>query len=291
MPRPLVSIIVPTLNTPRLTRACLTSVAQNTTVPYELIVVNNSRAKEIRRTLREFPRVRVIQNARNLGYTKAANQGARASRGRFLCFLNTDTLVPPRWMERLLDAAEHPRVGAVGPTSQGYIRRQQWMRRSPWERRALTILTDEGRQRWHRDRPLKPVTWVPGFCCLIPQPVMDRVGPFDERFFFGWEDSDYSLRLRLEGFRLLQVTTLFVYHQNGGSAPRSRILHLVRQAGERFLAKWSVLLGRRFTDPRQVYEEVARRVERSRGTRSGGRFRTAFISSEIPRSRARPTAI
>ena len=101
--RPLVSIIVATINTPRLTRACLRSVIKNTSIPYELIAVNNSRASAIRQCLQEFKgkSLRVIQNPRNLGYTKAANQGALVSRGEYLCFLNSDTLVPPRWLERL----------------------------------------------------------------------------------------------------------------------------------------------------------------------------------------------
>ncbi len=53
--------------------------------------------------------------SRNLGFTGAANLGARHARGEYLVFLNNDTEVEPGWLEALLDAARSgPEVGAVG---------------------------------------------------------------------------------------------------------------------------------------------------------------------------------
>lgn len=116
--QPLVSIIVVTVNTPELTHACLESITRNSSVPYELIIVNNCTALRIRRILKTFPVTRLIQNKENLGFAKAANQGALAARGEYLCYLNTDTQVPPGWLERLLEGIRRPGVGAVGPLSQ-----------------------------------------------------------------------------------------------------------------------------------------------------------------------------
>ena len=73
---------------------------------------------------------------------------------------------------------------------------------------------------------------------MIPRAAMTRVGPFDERFFFGWEDVDYSLRLRLAGYRLLRVPSLFVYHRWGGSVSLARQRTLFREAGHQILLKW-----------------------------------------------------
>ncbi len=240
---PRVSIIVVTVNTPEMTAACLSSVFEQTTVPYELIVVSNSRSKRIQRILSSLPsRVRVIQNARNLGYTKAANQGIRASRGKYLCFLNSDTLVPPGWMERLLEAARAPRVGAVGPVSVGHGYRMNWNRRDLPDRKTLMILTDEAVRRRHSGR-VESVPALSGFCLMIPRAVIDRTGLFDERFFFGGEDSDYSVRLRLEGFRLYRVPSLFIHHEGAGSGSPKRHRRLFRQARRIFLSKWRPRLG------------------------------------------------
>ena len=168
--RPLVSIIIITLNTPRMTGACLRSVVRNSSVPYELIVVNNSRAAPVRRLLRRFPQARVIQNPDNFGFSRAANQGIVASRGDYICLLNTDTLVPPQWLERLLDAARQPGVGAVGPASDELYR---GLNGKPWplpfrpDNEKKTAQADRALRR--RGGPPKPVPFLYGFCLLLPR--------------------------------------------------------------------------------------------------------------------------
>src|SRR3989338_3199761 len=172
--RPTVSIIVVTMNTPKMTRACLESVILHTTVPYQLIVVNNSHAGAIQKCLKTFHNIEIIQNPKNVGYTKAANQGALHSSGEFLCFLNTDTLVPPRWVERLLEAARLPRVGAVTPLvdwkqsgSKGPFKETK----DPEAIEASTLLIDQAFQKWYRS-DVKSARWLCCFCLMIPRVVM-----------------------------------------------------------------------------------------------------------------------
>ena len=256
--RPRVSIIVVTMNTPGWTRACLNSVLQNTSVPYELIVVNNSRALKIRQCLMKFKGIRVIQNPRNLGYSKAANQGALAARGEFLCFLNSDTLVPPRWMERLLAAARKPKVGAVGPISQrGHRCYYRWPRPGVPANEVVTALADEAFERRERNR-FEPVPFLFGFCLLIPRAVLEHIGLFDERFFFGFEDLDYCLRLRESGYSLLRVRSVFVHHQNRGSSQPERYRRLIQETEKQFVTKWRTLLGVRHSNFMRLYREQSR---------------------------------
>lgn len=253
-----VSIIVVTVNTPHLTRACLESVRKNTSVPYELIVVNNSRARAIRSCLRCFRDIRILQNSENRGYAKAANQGARAARGRFLCFLNSDTLVPPRWMERLLKAARQPKTGAVEPATNN---RKNDVYRSRRRTRAVDEETVAflDRNAVQRRQVFETARCLVGFCLLIPQDAMKTVGPFDERFFFGMEDIDYSLRLRLRGYRLIRARSVFVYHHWSASGRPDHRRRFDRQARRRFTEKWRALLGRSFSCPRDIFIEFNRR--------------------------------
>ncbi len=249
---PLVSVIVVTLNTPDLTSVCLESVLRNSSVPYELILVNNSRARAIRRCLKRFPALRVLQNSRNVGYAKAANQGALEARGQYLCFLNSDTIVPPQWLEQLLRAAQKPRVGISGPaTDVG----------SPSAGPCLhPLLSDfnvvrQINQAWRRKRWLS-VTEVPtlgGFCWMIPRVVLARTGLFDERFYFGGDDADFCLRTRLLGYRLLRVDSLFVYHRGSGSASPERRRRLLAPNGALFRKKW----GRLFPEIRWDHPSAA----------------------------------
>jgi len=254
--RPVVSIVVVTVNTPAVTQACIESILRHTTVSYELIVINNSRARSIRKCLKKFRGIKIIQNKKNLGYSKAANQGAIESNGKFLCFLNSDTLVPPRWMERLLKAARLPGVGAVSPLSEWETYRRLG---SPQNQNAeiFTELADMAFQQWYKNR-LKNSRWLCGFCFMIPRSVMACQGLFDERFFFGWEDIDYSLQLRLQGYRLLKVASLFVYHRRGASSSAKRHRLLVRRAEKLFLSKWSLKFNKKFSKDCDVFAEVDR---------------------------------
>jgi len=237
MTNPLVSIIVVTMNTPKLTGACLDSVIQNTGVPYELIVVSNSPAQGIKKCLGNYPGIRIISNERNLGYTKAANQGIKEACGKFVCFLNSDTLVPPKWMERMLTAVRKPKVGAVGPVSNIISWTERWLSNLSVNQSSVSLI-DETFQRWYSDENHK-ISWLNGFCLMIPKSIIEHVGCFDERFFFGWEDLDYSLRLRLNGYRLIRLKTVFVYHQTEGSSSHAeRNIKLNQAARCQFFLKW-----------------------------------------------------
>ena len=268
---PTVSIIVVTVNTPKVTATCLESVRRHTTVPHELIVVNNSRARAIRQCLKKFRGIQIIQNPGNFGYTRAANQGAIESTGEFLCFLNSDTIVPPQWMERLLKAARLPGVGAVNPLGERETDHRVSLAQNQ-EPHAFTELTDQAFQHWHKGR-LKNALWLCGFCLVIPRAVMARHGLFDERFFFGWEDVDYTLRLCLKGYRLLRVESLFVYHTRGASSNAERRRQLIRHSKKLFLLKWGSLFKRKFSENRAVFTAVDRRIKHLQTLK---RFRSPF---------------
>lgn len=249
---PHVSIIIVTVNTPQLTRACLESVFAHTSVSYELIVVNNSRAQAIQACLKAFRGIRVIQNPKNQGYARSANQGALVGRGNFLCFLNSDTVVPPQWLERLLKGFQEPGVGAVGPT-QGRVATNGL----PFTLDAAA-LADEAFQQW-RPQKTREVECILGSCIVLPRVVVDRLGLFDERFFFGFDDLDYCLRLRLGGYRILEISSLFVYHLRGGSVQTKKCTGLwIKRSRRQFLGKWRSILKSSFWN----YEAIQRFVER-----------------------------
>lgn len=255
--RPLVSIIVVTMNTPRLTRSCLKSVIQNTLVPYEIIVVNNSRAKKIRQCLKKFQSIHIIQNSRNVGYARAANQGALKSRGEFLCFLNSDTWVPPGWVLILLDAAKKPHVGAVTPTTNNYgypnsRNFKKMLKQSDYAARITRHLVKR------YENQVEPISVFCGFCVLIPRVVIMRVGLFDERYYFGGEDHDYSLRLLLQGYRIVRAKSLFIFHSVGGSSSTQRHRRLEEEAWRKFVDKWA----RFFKIPGEKYLHYSPRSKR-----------------------------
>jgi GT2 family glycosyltransferase len=91
------SIVILSWNTLELTRNCLRSIFDNAKdLECEVIVVDNgSQDGSPEMIEKEFPQVKLIKNNYNSGFTKGNNQGFRASRGEYVLFLNSDTIIPP----------------------------------------------------------------------------------------------------------------------------------------------------------------------------------------------------
>ena len=103
---PVVSVITPTWNRRDLLRECLRSLAAQTFLDREVIVVDNGSSDgSAEMVLAEFPQVVLIRNAENRGFCAAVNQGIRQARGRYVALLNNDAEADPGWLEELVRAA------------------------------------------------------------------------------------------------------------------------------------------------------------------------------------------
>ena len=111
------SIVIPVFNNAELTRACLERVIETTEgLSVQIVVVDNASTDETSEMLASFgDAVEVISNDENVGFTIASNQGAAVATGRYVVFLNNDTLPEPEWLDWLIRTAERDEtVGAVG---------------------------------------------------------------------------------------------------------------------------------------------------------------------------------
>ena len=105
---PDVSVCIANWNCVAMLRRCLQSLFdQPQGVSFEVVIADNgSTDGAAEMVAAEFPQVGLICNADNRGFARASNQAAAAARGRFLFFLNNDTLVPPNTLRRFLEVAE-----------------------------------------------------------------------------------------------------------------------------------------------------------------------------------------
>ncbi len=114
---PLVSVCIVNWNCRELLRNCISSLQRRQGVSLEVIVVDNGSSDGAADMVaRDFPRVRLIGNAENVGFARANNQAARAAQGDLLFFLNNDTVVPADTLAKLADYMQRePETIIVGP--------------------------------------------------------------------------------------------------------------------------------------------------------------------------------
>jgi GT2 family glycosyltransferase len=236
-----VSLVMPVFNQLPLTRACLESL-RPTTVPFELVVVDNASADGTADFLREFPHplpLRWHRNAENLGLIRALNQGWRLAAGEFVCFLHNDTeMREPAWLARLMAALdEDERVGLAGLYGARCVRRDgRYMGRTLVHCLAERPTLSETRVE---------VAAVDGVCLFMRRSLLERLGGFDEEYgFFHGYDRDISFSVREAGLRCVVVNAPFV-HRGGGTrslaaveGPLEDDLARRREVLAHFVAKW-----------------------------------------------------
>jgi len=206
-----VSVCIVNWNCRDILRGCLASLHLQEGVRLEVIVVDNGSSDGAADMVgREFPAVVLLRNPINRGFACANNQAARQARGRYLFFLNNDTVVPPLAVRRLVAYADaHPEVGMVGPrlrdgrgrvqissrlqpTVSTFLNRTCLVRWSGLARRAY--------RRYRRDQfdpdTTRPVEVLMGAALLVPRALFFSCGRWDEAFKFGGEDLDLCFRVR-----------------------------------------------------------------------------------------------
>lgn len=208
---PDVSVCIANWNCRELLHQCLLSLREAAGIRLEVIVVDNASTDGAAELVQqEFPEVLLVRNRSNTGFAHASNQAARLARGRFLLFLNNDTIVPSDTIAELVDyAATHPGVGMVGPRLEGSDGQTQVSCRA--RPTALTLLHRTSLLRWtgllrRRYRQYRrecqresagacSVETLMGAAMLLPREVFFGVGGWDEDYTFGGEDLDLSTRV------------------------------------------------------------------------------------------------
>jgi hypothetical protein len=224
MERPELSVIIVNYNDAIHLPACLSSLEKALSgLGAEVILVDNqSRDGSPALVRSSFPWVRLIENDRNAGYPRANNIGFRQSRGEYVLFLNTDTVMPEAAPAALLAGIrDRLKAGAVGPAlvhedgsfQVSFGRRVGFLA----ELRQKLILNPYFRVTLRHSRKPRAVGWLSGACLLARRAAIQSAGLFDEAFFFYFEDIDLCRRLSGQGFELVFLPAVRVFHAGGAT--------------------------------------------------------------------------
>lgn len=200
----------------------------------EIIVVDNASHLDdsVAAVRREFPQVCLIANPKNVGFAAGNNIGLHAARGRYVLFLNPDTIVHDGALDVLIDwMDEHPQVGACGPkllntdgslqascrafpsVGAGFFRNTILGRlfpNNPWTRSYLM-------QDFAHDREAE-VDWLSGSALFVRRAALQQTGAWDEGFFMYCEDVDLCYRLKEAGWQRVYVPQALITHRIGASS-------------------------------------------------------------------------
>jgi GT2 family glycosyltransferase len=271
----LTSIVVPCHDNLLFTALCLDSIALHTPEPHEIVIVDNGCTDATSEWCADRG-AHVVRSPVNLGFAGGVNLGMAEARGDVVVLLNNDTLVTPGWLRGLLGAlTREPRVGIAGPRS-NWVSDDQIIPRPPYTEAPSDALTRFGAQR-ARDHAGQgtEARRLSGLCMAISRPVLERVGGFDTRFVIGnLEDDDYSLRVRLAGFRLWIADDSYIHHfgHKTFALVDEDYDALMRDNAIRYVMKWDLpmdadprgLLPARDFDPRHDHIPIDSRMVSSR---------------------------
>jgi hypothetical protein len=249
---PDVTVVIVSFNTCAVLRECLLRLeVEGRGLSFETIVVDNaSRDDSAAMVRRDFPHVRLIASAQNLGFGAANNMGFREARGRYVVLLNSDAFLLSRSLSRAvryMDATPH--AALAGARLVG--RDGAWQ---PSARAFPSLLNDFlvlsglsakyprsrffGRpdRTWADALKAGSVDWVPGAFAIVRREVLAAVGNFDERFFLYYEEVDLCLRLRAAGYQIHYRPEIVVVHLGGESS--KTLTQLTLQSSGTQLALW-----------------------------------------------------
>ncbi len=251
---PEVSIVIPAYNNSKLTYNCLKSILLHTNGSYEVILVDdNSHEKEAQELLNKIKNVRIIRNKENSGFIESCNIGAKASRGKYILFLNNDALVTENWLEPLLDVIKRDDVGAVGAKLVYPDGKLQ-------EAGAIIWKDASGWNYGRFDDPNKPeynfvreVDYCSGATLMVKREVWEKIGGFDSRFKPAYyEDTDLCFSVRKMGYKVVYQPKSVIIHFEGATSGRdtsSGVKKFQEINKPKFYEKWKDILLKEHYEP------------------------------------------
>ena len=230
------SIIILNYNTKDLLRDCLKSVkkAEKDSFRYQIIVVDNASTDSSAEMVKEnFLWVELVVNKKNVGFAAGNNRGIKKSTGRYVLFLNPDTLVQPDTFKIMLNFMEkHPRVGAATcrvelPSGElDYSCHRGFP--TPWSALAHFSGLAKLFRRMNffsgytlTHLPLNKTHEIDSGCgafLIVRREAGEEISWWDEDYYWYGEDLDFCYRLKKKGWRIMFVPKTKIIHYKGAAS-------------------------------------------------------------------------
>jgi len=231
--KPLVSIVIPTDGRSReadgrmvnLLTNCVRSIVQKSTYEhYEIVIADNGRLPSATSAfLESVPHRRVhFEYTGPFNYARKMNFAVSHSRGEHLLLFNDDIeIITPDWIEAMLEYSQQPAIGAVGAKLLYPDGRLQHIGvvMGVCGMAAHAFHSHPGSSAGYESSALvvRNYSAVTAACMMTRRELYEQMKGFDERFTFDFNDTDYCLRLRREGYRIVFTPHAELYHHEAAT--------------------------------------------------------------------------
>jgi hypothetical protein len=206
-----VSIVIPNYNRKRDLERLLPSVAKQTFVDYEVIIIDDfSPDKSVVEYIREFVKnhknMRLVENTENIGFVKTCNKGIKLSNGDYICILTNDTEVAGNFIQRNVEIMDAD--SSIGVLSCIIVDKDgnNWFSAGSLKTGIPVNLREDF-------QGIRQVDYVAGTACFYRKKVFDKIGLLNEYFVMYHEDVEFCLRAKSEsGYKTCMFSEKLVKH-------------------------------------------------------------------------------
>jgi len=234
-----ISVIIVNWNTKKLLLDCIKSLLSNKSrYETEIIVVDNASSDGSPEAVKEqFPNIKLICNNKNLGFAKANNIGLEASKGRYVCLINSDIIFRNNCLDSMYEYINlHSTIGIIGPKLLWPdLKMQLSCRHFPTLRNNFCMAAGLSRlfprshffsgehMSYFSHNETRQVDALTGAFLMIRKEAIDQVGMLDESFFFYCEEIDLCKRIREVGWEIVFFPHAEVIHYIRGSSSKEPV--------------------------------------------------------------------
>ncbi|OGH06242.1 MAG: hypothetical protein A2171_02960 [Candidatus Levybacteria bacterium RBG_13_35_9] len=232
------SIVILNFNSKEFALRCVNSIkkhykeklADNT---YEIFVVDNASSDGSKQVFEKISDIIFIYNNKNLGFSKGNNTAVNKTKGRYVLFLNPDTIVHKNTLSKMIDFMDsHKEAGAAtckvlmgngeidDASHRGFP--------TPWNSLMFFIglsklfpkskIFNGYQMGWLDMNKTHEINVLAGAFMMVRREAGDEVGWWDEDYFFYGEDIDFCYLLKEKGWKVYYVADTSVFHHKGVSA-------------------------------------------------------------------------
>ena len=220
--KPSIAIIIINWKKYELTRNCINSVEKSSFKNFKIILIDNESKKEFSDEINTNDKIHLIKNENNEGFARANNQGIKYSLKNgfdYVLLLNNDTLITNNLLDSLIKQSNILNQKIIQPLILNYDGTKIWNAGGTINNFFGTFQTHKKGESFKNFKSNIDFTeWFTGCCVLIKSEVFYDIGYFDENFFAYYEDIDFSIRLKANGYSIAMMNDSYLKHFESASS-------------------------------------------------------------------------